>query len=113
MTEIEYLDGQEARARKALTDSARRIVTEFSRVVPLEQVVRDHPVLALGAGAAGGVATGFLLGRLLGSRGSAAVLGTLRTLAWPTVRRFRRAAVDALFASAPSLGTVDADEASD
>jgi hypothetical protein len=107
MTESEFLDRQEARAREALTDSARRIETELSRSVPLERIVRDHPVLSLGAGAAGGVATGFLLGKLLGARGAGAVLGALRTLTRPAVRGFRKAAVDALLASARKTGTTD------
>jgi hypothetical protein len=110
MTESEFLDRQEARTREALTESTRRIETELSRAVPVEQIVRDHPVLSLGAGAVGGVATGFLLGKLLGSRGSAAVLGALRTLAWPAVRQVRRAAVDALFGGAGKTESTDATE---
>lgn len=113
MTESEFLDRQEARAQKALADSAQRIETGLSRAVPLEQIVRDHPVLSLGAGAAGGVATGFLLGKLLGSRGSGAVLGALRTLAWPAVRRYRNAAIGALFASARTTDATDTVDATD
>jgi hypothetical protein len=113
MTESEFLDRQEARAREALADSAHRIETELCRAVPLEQTVRDHPVLSLGAGAAGGVATGFLLGKLLGPRGSGAVLSALGTLAWPAVRRFRSAAIEDLVAGFRETGTTRTPAASD
>jgi len=98
MTEREYLDRQEDRTREALTGSAQRIETELCRAAPLEEVVRDHPVLSLGAGAAGGVAAGYLLGTLLGSRTSRAVLGALRVAARPALRRIRTVALDALLA---------------
>jgi len=96
MTENEYLDRQEARMREALTDSAQRIEAELSRAVPLEQIVRDHPVLSLGAGAAGGVATGYLLEKVLGSRAGSAVLGVLRVAARPGLLRLRTTVIDGL-----------------
>jgi len=97
MTEKEYLDRQEARAREALNGSAQRIEGELEKIVPLEQIVREHPVLSLGAGAAGGVAAGFLVGKVLGTRAGSAVLGAVRTAARPGLLGLRRSVIDALF----------------
>ena len=96
MTELQFLDRQEARTRGALIRSARRVEDELSRALPLERAVREHPVLSLGAGAAGGVVAGYLLGRLLSSRGSRVVLRSLRAAARPALRDARSALVDAL-----------------
>jgi len=99
MTENEYLDRQEATTREALTDSAQRIEAELSRAVPLEQIVRDHPMLSLGAGAAGGVAAGFLVGKVLGTRAGSAVLGAVRMAARPGLLALRRSVIASLFGS--------------
>jgi hypothetical protein len=99
MTENEYLDRREATTREALADSAQRIEAELSRAVPLEQIVRDHPVLSLGAGAAGGVAAGFLVGKVLGTRAGSAVLGAVRMAARPGLLGLRRSVIASLFGS--------------
>ena len=99
MTENEYLDRREERTREALAVSAQRIEAELSRAVPLEQIVRDHPVLSLGAGAAGGVAAGFLVGKVLGTRAGSAVLGAVRMAARPGLLGLRRSVIASLFGS--------------
>jgi len=96
MTERDYLDRQEARAREALNSSARRVESELSQVVPLERIVRDHPLLSLGAGAAGGVAAGYLLGTVLGPRAARAVLGALGVAARPALSRLKTTVIDEL-----------------
>jgi hypothetical protein len=99
MNEIEYLDRQEATTREALTDSAQRIEAELSRALPVEQIVRDHPVLSLGAGAVGGLAAGFLVGKVLGTRAGSAVLGAVRMAARPGSVGLRRSVIASLFRS--------------
>ncbi len=101
MTENEFLDRQESRLRKELSQAAHRIETHLSRAIPVERAVREHPVVSLGAGAVGGVAAGLVVGKLLGARSAQVVLGSLRLAARPVLRGAGKRVIDALFGADP------------
>jgi hypothetical protein len=103
MTESEYLDRQESRLRGELTRAAVRIEAHLNRALPVERVVREHPVVSMGASAVGGIVAGLVVGRLLNVDGAGALLRSLRLAArpmvWATVRGARSFAIDALSGS--------------
>jgi len=101
MTESEYLDRQEARSRRAISEAGARIEDELFRILPVERLVRDHPALSLGAGAAGGVVGGYLVGTVLGSKGTGALVRALRIAFAPQAQRLFGAVRDALLGPEP------------
>ena len=92
MTESDYLDRQESRLRGELAQAAQRIETHLNRAIPVERVVREHPVVSLGASAVGGVVAGLVVGKLLSADRAGAVLRSLRLVAQPMVRATVRGA---------------------
>ena len=79
MTEKEFLDRESRLARAELNKSARKLKADVDTAFDVERLIRSHPVLSLGIGAA----AGFLIGDQLGSRrhGHRGVLRTLGVFA--------------------------------
>lgn len=82
MTHEEYLNRQEELTLRALSRAQGRIVRQVSKVVGLRDLVREQPVLTLGAG----VAAGFLTGTMLRSKSQRLARSAFRSVLVPLVR---------------------------
>ena len=82
MTCEEYLDRQEKQARRSIAGATRTTGDELKTVVDLPALIRRHPALSLGAGAA----AGFVAGSMLHTNTRRVTRGAFRAVWFPLLR---------------------------
>jgi hypothetical protein len=82
MTGQEFLDQEEALAKRSLASATQRMGDELQKVVDVPGLVRRRPYLSLGTG----TAAGFVLGRIIRGSSRGMMRRGLRIILVPLVR---------------------------